>query len=157
MQYLIRFAKYLIYLGIILTVFLALAFYTSSDRGELNYFWELIHPSNYWQVALFLVAFAAIYPSFGFIKRKVYLNHAFEKDRDTLIECILRANYRIESDNGKVIVFRQKSVFIRLIRMHEDAVTLDYSDNPIVLNGMRRDVYRFARSMDYLVRRMGRE
>ena len=155
-QYLIRFVKYVIYLGIILLAMLALIFYTS-NHGELTYFWQLIHPSNYWQVALFLVAFAAIYPFVGFVKRKVYLNRTFEQDRDTLIEVILQAKYQMESDLDQKIVFRPKSAITRLMRMYEDRMILDYSDNPIVLQGMRRDVYRFSRSMEYIVRQLLRE
>ena len=153
MRYFIRFFKYVIYLGVILIAILALVFYTS-NHGEMTHFWEMIPPSNYWQVALFLIVFAAIYPLFGFVNRKVYLNRPFEHDRDTLIECILHANYRIETDNGKQITFRLKSSFLRFMRMYEDAVILDYSDNPISLDGLRRDVYRFSRSMEYRVRQL---
>ena len=155
-QYLIRFVKYVIYLGIILMAFLALIFYTS-NHGELTHFWQLIHPSNYWQVALFLVAFAAIYPFFGFVQRKVHLNRSFDQDRDALIEVILQAKYQIESDLDQKIVFRPKSAITRLMRMYEDRIILDYSDNPIVLQGMRRDVFRFSRSMEYIVRQLLRE
>ena len=155
-QYLIRFVKYVIYLGIILLAMLSLIFYTS-NHGELTHFWELIHPSNYWQVALFLVAFAAIYPFVGFVQHKVYLNRSFEQDRDTLIEVILQAKYQIVSDLDQKIVFRPKSAITRLMRMYEDKIFLDYSDNPIVLQGMRRDVSRFSRSMEYIVRQLLRE
>ena len=155
-QYLIRFAKYVIYLCVILVGVLAIIFYTSSHNG-LTYFWEMIPPENYWQVALFLFVFAAIYPFLTYVDRKVYLNRPFDQDRDRLIECILHANFIIESDNGVQIAFRHKSAFTRFMRMYEDRITLDYSDNPIVLNGMRRDVYRFARSMEYMVRMESRE
>jgi len=155
-QYLIRFAKNVVYLGIILMAMLALIFYTS-NHGELTHFWQLIHPSNYWQVALFLVAFAAIYPFLGFVQRKVYLNRSFEQDRDAFIEVILQAKYQIVSDHEQTIVFRPKSAITRLMRMYEDKIILDYSDNPIVLQGMRRDVYRFSRSMEYIVRQLLRD
>jgi hypothetical protein len=152
-SYLIRFAKYLIYYTIFITAVLALVFYTS-NHGDLQHFWEMIPPSNYWQVALFVVAFAAIYPFIGFVERKVYLNRSFEEDRDTLIEPVLHANYQIIEEHDQKIVFCHKGNFTRLMRLYEDAITIDFSNNPIVIKGMRRDVYRFARSMEYLVRQL---
>jgi len=157
LHYFIRFFKYVVYYFIFLLAVLALVFYTTTNRGDLQYFWELIPPYNYWQVAIFLIVFAAVYPFFGFVKRNVYLNRPFQTDRDMLIECILLANYKLCSDDGSKMKFQQKSIFLRIMRLFEDTLTLDYSDNPIVLDGMRRDVYRFARNMEYVVRQLSRE
>ena len=150
-QYITRFVKYMVYYAVFLTLLLVLFFYTS-DHDEITHFWELIHPSNYWQVALFLLVFCAIYPFIGFTERKVYLNHPFSQDRDALIEPVIRANYQITSDHDQKITLRPKSAFTRFMRLYEDKIVLDYADNPITINGMRRDVYRFARSMEYVVR-----
>ena len=150
MLYIIRVIKYLVYFCVICMLLLALVFYTS-DHGELT-FWEMIPFENYRRMALFLVVFAAVYPLIGFIRRKVYLNRSFAKDRDALIEPILYGNYQIQSEQDQKIVFRHKNPFIRFIRLYEDKITIDFSNNPIVIDGLRRDVYRFARSMEYVVR-----
>ena len=154
--YFIRFVKHLVYLGILMTLMLALVFYLS-NHGEYQYFWELIPASNIWYMTLFLLAFAAVYPYINYVDRKVYLNRSFDQDRDMLIDTLLQAHFQIESDNGSQLVFRHKNPFTRLVRLYEDKITLDYSDNPIVLNGLRRDVYRFARSMEYVVRQSSQE
>ena len=153
LHYLIRVCKYFIYCTVLLLLILALVFYTS-DHGQLTHFWEMIPPSNYWQVALFLSAFAIVYPFVGFVKRSVYLNKPFVQDRGILLDPIIRANYRIEKEENNIITFRPKGAFTRFMRLYEDRMTLDFSDNPIVLEGMRRDVYRFARSMEFIVRRL---
>ncbi|MCL2738544.1 MAG: hypothetical protein FWE30_03755 [Bacteroidales bacterium] len=155
-SYFIRFVKHLVYLGIIMTLMLVLVFYLSKPVG-LNHFWELIPASNWWHIALFLTVFAAAYPFINYVDRKVYLNRPFAQDRDMLIDALLQAHYQIESDHGSQIVFRHKSPFTRLIRLYEDRITLDYSDNPIVLHGLRKDVYRFARSMEYAVKQSSQE
>ena len=151
MQYFIRSLKYLIYFTLLLVLMLAIVFYTSSQRHVDN-FWDLIPASNRWFLAIFLGAFAIIYPLFGFATRKVYLNNSFAQDREALTEVLLRANYEIKKDENNRISFRQKSPVIRFFRMYEDRITLDYSDNPIQLEGLRRDVYRFARNMEYVIR-----
>jgi len=150
-RYFIRVVKYFLYFSVLITLMLAIVFYTS-DRGELRYFWELIPASNAWQMALFVFAFSAINPFISFVERKVYLNHSFGQDRDALLAPILQANYQMESDNGTQFVFRHKNPFIRFMRMYEEKIILDYSNNPLLLKGMRRDVYRFARNMEYIVR-----
>lgn len=155
-QYLIRFCKHLLYCSLFLLLILLFVFYTST-HGEISHFWELIHPSNYWQVALFVIVYAAVYPFIGFVHRNVYLNRPFGEDREALIAAILHANFLIVSETETQIVFRSKSILTRIMRLYEDKITLDFSDNPIVLNGMRRDVYRFARNMEYVVRQRLRE
>ena len=150
-RYLIRFVKYLIYLSVIATLLLALVF-SLSDHGELQHFWELIPASNQWPMALFLVAFAAINPFISYVDRKVYLNRSFDRDRELLIDVILKANYQIKSDNENRLIFRHNHQLTRFIRMYEDTIILDYSDNPIVLKGQRRDIDRFARSMEYIIK-----
>ena len=156
-KYFIRFIKYFIYLCILLCIMLALVFYLSDHQGEYRYFWELIPSSNLWQMGLFLIVFAAVYPFINYVDRKVYLNGSFDSDKGILMDVFLNANYQIESDSNHQLVFRHKSAFTRFMRLYEDKITLDYSDNPIVLNGLRRDVYRFARSMEYVVRQQGRD
>lgn len=156
LQYLVRFCKYVIYCSLLFSLLLIMVFYTS-NHGELTYFWELIHPSKYLQVALLVVVYAAVYPFIGYVDRKVYLNQPFQKDREALIHGILHAQFLIVSDSGTVLVFRPKSKFTRLMRLYEDKIVLDYSNNPILLYGMRRDVQRFARNMEYVVRQLARD
>ena len=155
-SHIVRSVKYLVYCFILLSLFLALVFYTS-DHGHLNYFWEIIPPDSYWQIALFLIAFAAIYPLFGYANRKVYLNRPFDQDKEALIEPILHANYQIKEDHDQKLVFRHKNAFTRFMRLYEDAITIDHSDNPVIIKGLRRDVYRFSRYMEHTVRQLSRE
>jgi len=150
-RYLIRFVKYIIYLSLLASILLALVFYLS-DHGDYRYFWELIPASNQWYMALFLLAFAAINPFISYVDRKVYLNQTFSHDREQLIDVILKANYQIKSDSQNQLVFRHKNPLTRFIRMYEDTIILDYSDNPIVLKGQRRDIDRFARSMEFIIK-----
>ncbi|MDR2584956.1 MAG: hypothetical protein LBC84_01855 [Prevotellaceae bacterium] len=152
-KYLIRVVKYMVYCFVLLCLLLSLVFYTS-DHGQLTYFWEMIPSTNYWQVALFLIAFAAVYPFIGYAQRTVYLNRSFETDREALIEPILFARFQITDDFGQKLVFRHKSAFTRLMRLYEDAITIDYSNNPVIITGLRRDVYRFARYMEHITRQL---
>jgi len=155
-RYIIRIVKYFAYCSLLFCGVVALVFYTS-DHGQLLHFWEMIPPDNYGRVALFLLAFAAVYPLIGYVERKVPLNRPFDLDRDALIEPILHAKYTIIRDQNQQITFRHKSAFTRFMRLYEDAITLDYSDDLVILKGLRRDVYRFSRYMEYTVRQLSRD
>jgi len=152
MLYLIRALKFFLYACVLCLLLFTLVFFTS-DHGDLT-FWELTPLENYWKIALFLAVFAGVYPLFRFTTRKVYLNRPFVEDRDMLIEPILHANYKIERIEDQKMTLRSKSPFTRFIQLYDDRITIDFSDNPILLTGLRKDVSRFARSMEYLVRQL---
>jgi len=152
MLYFFRAFKFFLYACVLCLLLFALVFFTS-DHGDLT-FWELTPLENYWKMALFLVVFAGVYPLFRFTTRKVYLNRPFAEDRDMLLEPILHANYKIERTEDQKIILRPKSQLTRFIQLYDDHITIDFSDNPILLIGLRKDVLRFARSMEYLVRQL---
>jgi hypothetical protein len=41
---------------------------------------------------------------------------------------------------------------LRLMRMYEDTITVNISDNPIIIEGLRKDVYRIARTIEWHIR-----
>ena len=103
-------------------------------------------------MAGFLFFFSLIYPIFGYIKKKVYINGPFENDREKIIQVFLNTNFVLVSSSETELVFHHKSPFIRLMRMYEDAIIVNFSENPITLDGQRKDVYRLARSIEYAIR-----
>ena len=72
-----------------------------------------------------------------------------KKEIITLFE---NANFVLESDNGKTMVFRLRNKFLRLVRTYEDAITIDYTETPATISGLRKDTLRFSRSIEYLMR-----
>jgi len=101
---------------------------------------------------LFFVAISLIYPLFGYMKKKVYLNKSYEEDKDKIREIFLNCRYVVVAEGNNSITFRHSSHFVRAMRMFEDAITIDYTDNPIIMEGPRRDLLRFARSIEYAIR-----
>jgi ribosomal protein S17E len=55
------------------------------------------------------------------------------------------------------MVFKARRVGMRLFRVFEDKITVDYNENPLVVDGMRRDALRIARHMEYYFRQVGKE
>jgi hypothetical protein len=114
--------------------------------------YNLFRPGTGIQIAIFLFVMSVIYPFFGYATKKVYLNKGYEYDKKTIQDIFLTNRYKIECEDTEFIKFRHKSAFVRTLRMFEDTITLDFSDNPIKLEGQRKDVYRMARMIEYAVR-----
>lgn len=148
-RYLIRVAKYIIYLAVF--IFLFIAVFSTASGTKLSYE-ALFRPETKWQMVAFILFFSLIYPFFGYIKKKVYLNDSFDKDKDKIIKVFLNSNFVLTESSPEKLVFRHKSPFIRLMRMYEDSMVLDFTDNPITLEGQRKDVYRLVRAIEYAVR-----
>ena len=148
-KYLIRVLKYMVYMAIIFTLIISI-FSLTSSKG-FNYE-NLFRPGTGIQMLVFFIAISLVYPLFGFIKKRVYLNKSFTEERAKIVEIFTNSRYKIVSEEGTTIVFRHTSPFVRAMRMFEDDVTVNFSDNPIILEGQRKDVYRIARTIEWFTR-----
>lgn len=97
-------------------------------------------------------AFAAIYPAVGFQKKEIYVSN-FKENKREVIALFLNANYQIKEETDTTIVFRIKNPLIRAFRMCEDEITVDFSGNPVIIDGLRKDVLRFSRGIEYICRK----
>jgi hypothetical protein len=152
LRYFIRALKstFLFFLMVILIH--VLIYYMGRDsRAELT-FMDFILQSDLRSMAWFLLVFGMVHPMIGYVKQKVHVSKPFEEYKQEVIRMFSEANFVLESDENKKLVFRNKSAFSRLMRLYEDAVEIDYSEATIVLSGLRRDAYRFARMIQYHTR-----
>ncbi len=149
-RYFIRAIKYLVYMVVFLFLFVSVFAVMSKEQWSYD---VLFRADTKWQMAGFLFFFSVIYPLFGYIKKKVYINGPFENDREKIIQVFLNTNFVLVSSSENELVFHHKSPFIRLMRMYEDAIVVNFSENPITLDGQRKDVYRLARSIEYAIRK----
>lgn len=149
-KYLIRVVKYIIFYAILIFLMLVVVYFTSSNQ-EIT-FWELIRPGSQQNLIILIVAFSVVYPFIGFTKQKIYTNRPFDQDKDAVIRIITESGFITASDNDGKLVFKAKRISMRIFRVFEDKITLDYTDNPLVMEGMRRDVQRIARHLEHYFR-----
>jgi hypothetical protein len=148
-KYLIRVAKYMVYLAIIFVLIVSIFSLTSSNGFNYE---NLFRPGTGIQMIIFFVVISLIYPLFGFIKKRVYLNKPFAEEREKIVEIFTNSRYKQVSETETTVTFRHTSPFVRAMRMFEDDVTVNFSDNPIILEGQRKDVYRIARTIEWFTR-----
>lgn len=149
MKYLIRSVKYFFYFAVLCGIILVLTFHFSTKPEGLTLMDMLLVDGSVYKMLAFFVAVAAIYPALGFQKKMLYVSNIAENKRE-IVDLFQNANYQLVEDDATKMVFRLRNPFIRFIRLYEDSVTIDLSDNPVMMEGLRKDVLRFSRGIEYI-------
>ncbi len=151
MKYFIRSVKYLFYFSFMCGIILVLTFHFSVKPENLTLMDMLLVDNSIYKMLAFFVAVAAVYPALGFQKKEVYVSNLKEHKKE-IIELFENANYIIASESATSISFKLRNSFLRVMRLCEDYVTIDFSNNPVIMEGLRKDVLRFSRGIEYICR-----
>lgn len=151
MKYFIRSVKYLFYFSFMCGIILVLTFHFSVKPEDLTLMDMLLVDNSLYKMLAFFVAVAAVYPALGFQKKEVYISN-FKENKKQIIELFENANYVIANESATSISFKLRNPFLRVLRLCEDYVTIDFSGNPIVMEGLRKDILRFSRGIEYICR-----
>ena len=101
---------------------------------------------------LFFVVFSAIYPLIGYSKKNIYVSN-YKENHEKVKELFGNSRFVVESETPTSVTFRAKGAMTKAMRMGEDRVTIDFSENPVVMEGQRKDVIRFARWVENICQR----
>ena len=151
MKYVIRSVKYLVYFTVMCSIILVLTFHFSVKPEGLTLMDMLLVDGSIYKMLAFFVAVAAVYPALGFQKKPLYVTNVKEH-RKEIIELFENANYVIAQETQTSISFRLRNPFLRVMRLCEDHVTIDWQENPVMIEGLRKDVLRFSRGIEYICR-----
>ena len=111
----------------------------------------LMVDGSIYKMLAFFVAVAAIYPALGFQKKPLYVSNVKEH-RKEIVELFENANYVIAQESATSITFKLRNPFLRVMRLCEDHVKIDFTENPVMIEGLRKDVLRFSRGIEYICR-----
>lgn len=151
MKYLIRSVKYLFYFAFMCGLILVLTFHFSVKPEGLTLMDMLLVDNSIYKMLAFFVAVAAVYPALGFQKKPLYVSNLKEHKKE-VVQLFENANYVVADESSDKISFTLRNPLLRLLRLYEDAVTIDFSDNPVMIEGLRKDVLRFSRGIEYICR-----
>ncbi|HPV88103.1 MAG TPA: hypothetical protein PKU85_02690 [Bacteroidales bacterium] len=148
--YLRRVFKYIIFYTVLIVAMLAIVYYTS-DHPDIT-FMELIRPGQQKNLIILIIAFSALYPFIGFSKKEIHTNRPMAEDKDSVIRIVGESGFILTSDENGKMIFKAKRIAMRIFRVFEDKITIDYNDNPVIIEGMRRDMQRIARHLEFYFR-----
>jgi hypothetical protein len=157
MRYLIRALKYLLYFAIIFFLIVAIVYLFSSQKAAGLSFVDLFKEGSLPKIAIFFVIVSAIYPKLSFYKKELYLNGDFTKYAEMVDSVMKTLDYVPETKEAGVVTYIKKSAYARLTRMYEDRVTFEIGENPVKVEGYRKDLLRILSAINYHVRQESRE
>ena len=100
------------------------------------------------KILAFFAAVSAIYPSVGFLKRRLDINNDWSEVRPAVIEYMQERQYEVENINDEVVTFRLKGISGKVSKMFEDRITLAKTPEGYTMEGLRKDVIRFAMGIE---------
>jgi hypothetical protein len=111
--------------------------------------WDLIPSPT--QLVIFFVLFGIVYPLGSFVKKEAMLVKTFSEERINILNIFDSMGYELTKETNGILTFRLKSRLVRLMRLFcEDMIEVEYTEGKVSLSGLRRDIYRLARHIEYL-------
>ena len=152
MRYLIRALKYLLYFAIIFFLMVGIIYLFSSQKAAGLTFVDLFKEGSLPKIALFFVLVSAIYPYLSFQKKELYLNGPFTNYAEMVDEVMQSLDYVKEDTEAGSVSYIKRSGYARLTRMFEDRVTFSTADNPVIVEGYRKDLLRILSLLNHRIR-----
>jgi hypothetical protein len=157
MRYLIRALKYLLYFAIIFFLMVGIIYLFSSQKAAGLSFVDLFKEGSLPKIALFFVLVSAIYPYLSFQKKELYLNGPFINYAEMVDEVMQSLDYVKEGAEADSVRYVKRSGYARLTRMYEDQITFHTADNPVIVEGYRKDLLRILSLLNHRIRQESRE
>ena len=151
MKYIIRAAKYFVYIAAFLALLLVLLSLFNVIGGSVD---EIFRngTKSVWQIALLLLALSALYPALSFGRRDAIVPGSYAEIRDGVVRLIEDRGYVLEKEEGENLVFRFRSPVRRLSHMFEDRITFTRSMTGFELEGYLKDIVRVISALEYRFR-----
>lgn len=151
MQYLIRSVKYFVALCVICMGILALMLLTgTSALPAEETLYVMFHTTRYARLLAAIVVLAALYPRFGFIRRRT--EGDVEEDREQIVAAFRAAGFELRGEQEGVMTFRAGTLPHRLLLLFEDEIRVSQYGQWIELEGIRRGVARVEYRLDSYLR-----
>ena len=150
MKYLVRSLKYLVYFVVIFIICVAIVVVFSHQ--SFTDIPSLFKEGSLLPICLIFIGFAAIYPAVGYRKGRLNLDGEWKDYRDTVVDTMESAGYKLVEEDGSSLKFRHTRPMIRLTRMWEDEITFQQQENDpylVLVDGPSRDTLRIVSSIYY--------
>lgn len=140
-KYLIRAAKYLVKLIILLAVLFALMLYSNTTTlSAENFFADFFNQPRGWLLIGIVILWSLLYPKVEFVRRHVEGN--LREDRKGIINALNAGGMTLSGKSEGSLEFRAESPMRRIWWLWEDAVTVtqDGGKEDLIIAGPRRFV-----------------
>lgn len=152
MKYIVRAVKYFLYIIILLVLMMVILILLKVVDADISTMFRNGYDSL-WQIALMFACVAAVYPTFGYMKKETLLPGEFAQLRPGILDYMQLRGYELEKEEGENMTFRLRGVAGRITRMLEDRITFKRVFGGYELEGLRRDVVRLGYGLEHKFRK----
>ena len=147
MKYIIRSVKYFFYFAILTTLIILALVFIGAVEGNIESIFEDGY-SSLWKIAVFFVLVAAVYPKFGFIRKRLDTSADWNSVKEKTISYFQEKPFKIEVQTADSISFRRRNAISRITKMGEDRITLIKTDEGYYMEGLRKDVILYSTGLE---------
>lgn len=147
MKYFIRAIKYFFYFAILTTLIILVLVFIGAVEGNIESIFEDGY-NSLWKIAVFFALVAAVYPKFGFIRRKLDTDLEWNTVKEQAAAYFEEKPFRLESQTEDTISFRRRDTISRITKMGEDRITLVRTDEGYYMDGLRKDVILYSTGLE---------
>ena len=152
MKYLIRAARYFLYLLIILILIITALVAFKVVESDFSKMFVNGYDSL-WQIALIMAVLALVYPRFGFSSRSVKIPGSNEEIIPDVCKVMEDHGYKLTlQDSEGNLKFRKRAPLVRMLKMGEDTLTFTRTGTGYEVEGITKDLVRIVSSLDYRYR-----
>lgn len=140
-QYLIRSAKYLVWLLLLFMVVFLLMILTGGSQVGPAESLELLFGSSRGTIMMCAIVFLALlYPRYGFVRREITAD--LYENREALLTAFARSGYRLEIETESVWIFRAAAGWKRALLLWEDTIRVAPTPAGFTLEGLRKEAVK---------------
>lgn len=147
MKYLIRAIKYFFYFAFLTTAIVLALVLIGAVEGNIETIFEDGY-NSLWKIAVFFAIVAAVYPKFGFIRRRLETDADWDTVRNIAKTYFREKPFKVEAESADSISFRRRDPIGRITKMCEDRITLSRTEEGYILEGLRKDVILYATGLE---------
>ena len=147
MKYIVRSLKYFCYLIVLLALIIGALVATGFVEADLSKMFVNGYDSL-WQIALIMLAFALLYPRFGFSSRTAHLGGSLQELRPDIRRVMENLGYRLEREDGTSCSFLRRSGVSRALKMWEDRISIKPTAGGLEIEGLTRDLPRIVSALE---------
>ena len=149
--YIRRLLKFVVYFLFFFFLILGILPLILNGRPISQSFNELMSQRQFIIIICLMFAYALVYPVVTFIHIKRHLNGNFEDNRRHFEKAFEQINLVKVQERDSKLIYRKRSQLARALAFWEDEVIVDVSNNPVIIAGMRKTVYRLNRTLEQLM------
>ena len=155
-MYFLRSLKYFVAMCLLCAALMALMLLTgTSALSPAETLHAMLHTPRFLTLLGALVVLAALYPRFGFVRRKG--EGDVELDRTQIVNAFKSAGFSLREETDGVLRFRADGFLHRLLLLCEDEIEVSQHEQWILLDGIRRGVARVEYRLDSYIRTRRRD